>query len=355
MYGRSAGAHADIVIDLISASIGGEIQDVSDEFFAPASSLLCPAAPIQKLNTYVSTGAWYDGWETRRHNNKPADTCLVKLGVKAGKVMGVEIDTAFFNGNHPEAVMVEGCLVPEGQSPSDETKWSTILPKTSTRPSARHAWLIEDDADKQAGTVSHVRLHMYPDGGIARFRLYGRACLPQTNTAETGGEIDSVDLASCLLGGRVVAVSNERFGRASNLLLPGRGPDMGDGWETARSRDSEHEDWAIIRLACPGILHSFVVDTKDFKGNFPREVRLEAIAWAEREDDPNEDEKDWIKQGKLQGVADTELMLLVDRDMKRPKSPPMTHVKVVMVPDGGIKRVRVIGSRAREAIVNRDL
>jgi len=112
---------------------------------------------------------------------------------------------------------------------------------------------------------------MYPDGGIARFRLFGVVVpvFPEDPSA-------IIDLAHVANGGLAVAFSDQHFGRASNLLLPGRGVDMGDGWETKRSRGGEHTDWVIVKLGTQGIIEKAIIDTAHFKGNFPQYAKLEA-------------------------------------------------------------------------------
>jgi allantoicase len=189
----------------------------------------------------VETGAWYDGWETRRHNPAPADWVIIKLGVPSGKVHGVEIDTAFFNGNHAPAISVEGVFL-EGSRPDENTVWETILPKQECGPSQRHIWRLPAPTEN---AYSHVRLNMYPDGGIARFRLFGNVVPVWPDDHES-----IVDLAHVANGGLAVSCSDQHFGTRHNLLLPGRGKDMGDGWETARSRQPGHVDWVVIKLVC---------------------------------------------------------------------------------------------------------
>lgn len=61
-------------------------------------------------------------------------------------------------------------------------------------------------------------------------------------------ENELIDLAHVFAGGRVISVSDQHYGKGSNLLLPGRGKDMGDGWETKRSREAGHKDWVLVRL-----------------------------------------------------------------------------------------------------------
>ncbi|KAF3766111.1 Allantoicase [Cryphonectria parasitica EP155] len=327
-------------IDLISAALGGKVLGFSDEWFAEAANLLTPTPPIRQPGKMVFTGAWYDGWETRRHNQAPFDWVVIRLGVASGTVSGVEVDTAFFSGNHAPHISVEGCFRPDPADDDevlswggDRGSWETILGIRECGPSQRFAWRLDNPSDKR---YTHVRLNMYPDGGIARFRLFGHAVpvFPE--------DPDAVfDLAAAQNGGVAVSCSDQHFGTKDNLLLPGRGKDMGDGWETARSRQKGHVDWAIVRLGAPGLVQRFIVDTAHFRGNFPQKVRLDAIGW-DGEGEPPADAPAWeqvVEASKTGPDQEHEFASAVqDR--------PFTHVKLTMIPDGGVKRLRVFAKRA---------
>lgn len=223
---------------MVNSALGGSIESFSDEFFAAASNLLTPGAPIRRAGHFVATGAWYDGWETRRHNSQAADWVIVKLGVPSGIVHGVEVDTAFFSGNHAPAVSVEGAFAPAGVDA--DTVWESVLDTQPCGPSQRHVWRLDAPSST---AYSHVRLNMFPDGGIARFRLLGTVVPVWPDDPQA-----IVDLAHVANGGLAVSCSDQHFGVKGNLLLPGRGVDMGDGWETARSREPGHVDWVVVKL-----------------------------------------------------------------------------------------------------------
>ncbi|AEO61646.1 hypothetical protein MYCTH_2113541 [Thermothelomyces thermophilus ATCC 42464] len=324
-------------IDLVSQSLGGKVLGFSDEWFADAANLINPAAPIRQVGKYVHTGAWYDGWETRRHNPEPFDWVVIRLGVASGTVEGVEVDTAFFSGNHAPAISVEGCFSQNDDEvlswKGTRGGWETILGIQECGPSQRFGWKLDNPTKKQ---YTHVRLNMYPDGGIARFRLFGHAVpvFPEDKEA-------IFDLAAAQNGGVAVSCNDQHFGTAANLILPGRGKDMGDGWETARSRTKGHFDWAIIRLGAPGYIQSFLVDTAHFRGNYPQQVRLEAIEW-NGDSEPPADAEGWVNMAEpIKCGPDAEHpaeSLVKDR--------PFTHAKLIMIPDGGVKRLRVFGKRA---------
>lgn len=321
----------------MSAPLGAKVLAFSDQWFAEAANLLKPTAPVSQPGKMVFTGAWYDGWETRRHNAEPFDWVVIRLGVASGTVEGVEVDTAFFTGNYAPAISVEGCFSPDDDDQvvswgGGRGRWETILGVRACGPSRRFAWRLDAPSAKQ---YTHVRLNMYPDGGIARFRLYGHAVPVFPPDADA-----VVDLASAQNGGVAVSCSDQHFGARHNLLLPGRGADMGDGWETARSRARGHVDWAIVKLGARGRIQSFVVDTAHFRGNFPQKVAIYALA-GEGGGDPDAAASGWrevVAPSKMGPDQEHELPC-ADRDTV------FTHVKLVMIPDGGVKRLRVYGKR----------
>ncbi|KAK2882685.1 hypothetical protein FQN49_000117 [Arthroderma sp. PD_2] len=337
--------------NLASSGLNSTVLACSDEYFAAASNLLTPGPPIHKPGYFVHTGAWYDGWETRRHNPAEYDWALVKLGVGSGIIEGIEIDTAYFVGNYGENVVVEGAYLPaaEPESASSEqemisdsySKWVTILPLQPCGPSVRQAWRLL----KPTGPLTHIRVRMYPDGGFSRLRLYGHALPPSLpSTQDQSPPIE--ELSSALMGGLALSASNQHFTPISNLLLPGRGKDMGDGWETARSRERGHVDWAIVKLGLPGSAVKVVVDTKDFRGNFPRAVRVDSIDWKEEENsEPPFDHAGWIElvKGEQACKADTEHVYEGENLFAGHNT---THVKLTLIPDGGVKRFRIFGHRA---------
>lgn len=290
---------------------------------------------------FTYAGAWYDGWETRRHNTEEFDWVIIRLGVASGRVKGVEIDTAFFNGNQAPEIAVDGVYNDDAREKDvlakDFQGWTRILGKQECGPSQRHGWLLPE-ATKQAYT--HVRLCMYPDGGIARFRLYGIAVpiFPQ--------DINAVfDLAATVNGGVAVACSDQHFGTKDNLLLPGRGVDMGDGWETKRSR-GDHVDWVIVRLGVPGSIEKVVVDTAHFRGNFPQKVRIFAAAPGENVPAHDEDGA-WKEILEAQKCGpDKEHEFGADVLTCGKGEDVFGFVKMVIIPDGGVKRIRVFGRRA---------
>ena len=348
---------------LTTEVLNATIVSFSNEYFASASNLLTPGPPIRKPGYFVHTGAWYDGWETRRHNPNPFDWVIVKLGC-VGTIEAIEVDTAHFNGNEAPEIAVDACFLTEeqiggsGVDKEDFTGWKEVLPLQPCGPSIRQAWWVRGPGIT-GEHVTHLRLKMYPDGGIARFRVYGSVVpppLPET-VMKSGAERPQEDLASALNGGVAIACSDQHFGGKNYLILPGRGKDMGDGWETARSRTPGHVDWVICRLGLKGrVIEKVVVDTKDFRGNFPRGVRVEALSMESAkaamgmEDEPRENDKRWVDLvlGEKACQADAEHVFEGD-DLVQPRALEgrvWTHVKMTIIPDGGVKRIRIFGRRA---------
>lgn len=326
--------------DLVSKPLGSNILSFSDEWFAAAENLTTKTAPVRKPGVFTHAGAWYDGWETRRHNEEEYDWVVIKLGVASGRVKGVEIDTAFFNGNHAPEIAVQAVFDPDASDEQIKSKasgdWETVLDKQECGPSQRQAWLLSQTTEK---AYTHVRLLMYPDGGIARFRLYGEVVpvFPQDANAV-------LDLAATVNGGVAVSCSDQHFGTKDNLLLPGRGVDMGDGWETKRTR-GQHVDWVIARLGATGEIASVTVDTAHFRGNFPKEVQIFAIF---SKSEPRSDDAGWVEILSPQRTGPDKEHEYGSSVLQAVQGRAYNYVKMVIIPDGGVKRLRVFGKRASQ-------
>ncbi|KDN53484.1 Allantoicase [Tilletiaria anomala UBC 951] len=352
--------------EVSSVALGGHVLSCSDEWFAPASDLL-KVPPAQSMKgQFGPAGALFDGWETRRHNSQPYDWVILRLGPKAGAfIKGFDVDTANFNGNEAPEVQIYAIAIPPDEEAKSEAlkdtdpRWECVLPKTPCGPSSRHLFVL---TSPPATHFTHIKLHMIPDGGIARFRVYGNIPPPPLGlgfsehaTPETAdAALNVVDLAHVMNGGRVVYTSDQHFGVGANLLLPGRGKDMGDGWETKRSRSPGHKDFVVIKLGEAGLLNYAEIDTAHFLGNFPESVELHAChvgdsmeEWPVTAGQGEEGEKEsgiqWtlIAPRAKMGPGKQHFLPLQAVEGK-----PYTHVKVTMHPDGGIKRVRIVGRRA---------
>ncbi|KAH9892562.1 allantoicase [Cubamyces lactineus] len=318
-------------IELSSVALGGKVVSVSDEFFAEAFHLLLVEPAPSLKGQFGPKGALFSGWETRRHN--PAyDWCIIKLGT-TGSISGFDIDTSHFNGNEAPQASVDVLFSADDSAPQvDDPRWEELLPKVNLGPSSRHLFTVPPSKG-----VNYVKLNMYPDGGIARFRVYGLVApiFPSATAIE-------FDLAHVFSGGRVVYTSDQHFGVGSNLILPGRGKDMGDGWETKRSRQPGHKDWAIIKLGDAGYLSQAEIDTAHFMGNFPESCEMHALHTSDLvPSDVPEDRWTLILPRTKLGPHRRHFFQL-----ENVAHAAYTHVKITIYPDGGIKRVRVLGRRA---------
>ena len=321
------------LVDLASERLGGAVLFANDEFFAPKENLLKPGAPVFVEGKYTERGKWMDGWESARRRTPGFDWCLVRLGA-AGRVRGVEVDTAHFKGNYPESCSLDACAAgPDadvGQLLSGETAWAEILPPSPLRGDSRN--LFEVGAE---GRFTHLRLKIYPDGGVARLRVYGEAAPDFGRLRRAGGW---VDLAAVEHGGLVLATSDEFFGHRHNLIMPGRARDMSDGWETKRRRGPGH-DWAVVKLGAAGRARRVEVDTAHFKGNFPESCSLEACrADADVRDEASLAALPWrevLPRTRLQAHT----RHFYEEELK--ESGAVTHLRFNIYPDGGVSRLRV--------------
>ena len=324
---------ATLYTDLLNERVGGKALACSDEWFAGCANLVLNSAPVFKEGHFVSTGQWMDGWESRRSfgraqrrgGNPDYDWCVLRLGIP-GRIRGVDIDTSHFRGNAPEYAALEAACV-EGDL-DDAVVWVEILEKSATQAHSANVFAIDN---QQVWT--HVRLKIYPDGGVARLRVYGEGEVNRDNFVD--GEL--LDLASVMNGGRGLTCSDMFYSSPSNLLMPEKGANMGDGWETRRRRDDSN-DWCVIRLGVPGCIRKVIVDTAHFKGNFPDSFSLEATHCA----GDDLDSARWqpvIAQTPLH--ADQEHLFI--RQIEVPETAQFTHVRLNIYPDGGISRLRVFG------------
>ena len=320
-------------IDLASERVGGRAIKCSDEWFANCSNLVKPGRGVFKEGYFVDSGQWMDGWESRRsygrswriNSGEDCDWCVIRLGI-AGIIRAFDIDTNFFRGNAPETISIEAANI-NGDETGD-THWTEILAKSVVQAHSQN--LFECQSTKE---WTHVRLKIFPDGGVARFRVYGEPQLRQDRFIK--GEL--IDLASVLNGGRGIGASDMFFSSPSNLIMPNRGLNMGDGWETKRRRDNQH-DWAIIKLGIPGTIRKVIIDTAHFKGNYPDQFILQAA----HSDKPNANDINWqtiIDKTSLR--ADHEHLFI--QQLLCAENTEFTHVKLNIYPDGGISRLRILG------------
>lgn len=322
------------LIDLAGEKLGGAVLFANDDFFAPKENLLKPAAPVWIEGKYTDLGKWMDGWETRRRRSprleEDFDWCVIRLGL-TGIIKGVVVDTAFFRGNFPSHCSIEACAVDASPDVEKllgaETEWFEILPVSALEGDSQNRFTINYDS-----RVTHLRLKIYPDGGVARLRVFGEV-LPDWKALKKRDS--EIDLAAVEHGGTVLDASDMFFGHKHNLIMPGRGANMSDGWETKRRR-SEGYDWCVVKLGTAGNIRRVEVDTSHFKGNYPESCSIE-VCRAENENLENVSWRELLSNSKLQ--AHTRHVFVDEIN----DCGAITHARFNIYPDGGVSRLRLFG------------
>ncbi len=316
-------------INLADARLGTQAIYVSDDWFAEVNRMLQPEEPVWKEGVFDDNGKWMDGWESRRKRCEGYDYAVIRLGVP-GVIKGVDIDTRYFTGNYPPSASLEACYCPEGD-PAQGAEWVELLQSVSLQGDSHHLHAIHSERP-----WTHLRFNIYPDGGVARLRVYGTPYRDWSTQA--AGEL--VDLAAALNGGRALACSDEHFGRMGNILNPGRGVNMGDGWETARRR-TPGNDWVIVALGHPGRIRQAVVDTLHFKGNYTDSCSIQGAYVRGGTDEQIETQslfwKELLPSQKLEMHSEHHFAAELN-DLG-----PITHVRLNIFPDGGVSRLRLLG------------
>ncbi len=308
--------------DLASRAFGGGVVYANDEFFAAADHLVLPSEPGHAPKTFDHKGQVYDGWETRRRRSPGHDFAILRLGAP-GVIHGVDVDTAFFTGNYPPHASIEATVLPGYPGPAElaEAEWVEILQVQELKGDSSNLFPISDSR-----RFTHVRLNIYPDGGVARLRVHGEvvpdpALLPKV-----------FDVAAAEFGGKVVDCSNMFYGHPQRMLMPGLAQNMGDGWETSRRRDTAN-DWVLVQLAAPARLRLVDLDTSHFKGNAPGWAALTGIT-------AEGDQIELLPKTALRPDTPHRFPLL--------KGPQVTHARLDIFPDGGMARLRLHGRADRD-------
>ena len=317
------------LIDLASEVLGGKGLEANDEFFARKEGLISTRDPIFKPDEYTDRGKWMDGWETRRRRSPGHDWCILQLAVP-GVIRGVDVDTSHFIGNHPPHISIEAAQAADVR----EWDWTEIIPKTP----------IDENSHNYLSVASeecweYVRLNIYPDGGVARLRVFGTV-VPETSAEADSGAGGDVELSAIRNGGRVVACSDQHFGSVGNLLLPDAPENMGGGWETKRRRGPGH-DWVILQLGSVGILTRMELDTTHFKGNYPDRCSMDGCL---DYDEAKSEDTNWsevLPEQKLRPDSSHSFTDFVEEG-------PFSHVRMNIIPDGGVARVRIFGRNPAE-------
>jgi allantoicase len=316
--------------DLASRRVGGSVVAANDELFACRENLIKPEPPAFARNTFGHRGQVYDGWETRRRREPGHDWAIVRLGI-AGVVRGIVVDTAFFTGNYPPQVSIEGAAVEGYPSPAEleQAEWTPLTPRSACAGDAVNPFAVHVPQ-----RFTHVRLCLYPDGGVARLRVHGEPVAdPRLLSAGT------IDLVALENGGAVVGCSDMFYSSPANLIVGGPARVMSEGWETARRRD-DGNDWVEFRLGGPGIVRFAELDTSCFVGNAPgwASLRGRDARKADLGDRPA-----WVELlSRMRLQPDTRHRFRLDGAHE------ITHARLDVYPDGGMARVRLWGDVTAE-------
>nr|WP_245197560.1 allantoicase [Jiella mangrovi] len=317
-------------VDLAQPRLGTAVTFASDDFFADKSRMIDPAPPVFYPDRFDDHGKWMDGWESRRKRTPGHDHAVIRLGQR-GTIAAIDIDTSFFTGNFPPEARVEAA---DTLDEPGEADWTEIVPRSALRGDSHNLFIVEAFAP-----MRWLRLNIYPDGGVARLRVYGTIAKDWSLI----GPDETVDLVAMENGGTAVAWNDAHYGHPANLLAPGRAPVMADGWETARRRVAGN-DWCVLKLGTAGKIERIAIDTNHFKGNFPDRFTLRAghLGDVTAQDAIDAASRDWpliVEESKLKAHH-------VEKFAAAPLDQPVTHVRLDIFPDGGVSRLRIWGKKA---------
>ena len=312
------------LLNIAAEKLGARTLSCSDDFFAEKENLIKPGRGVFITDKYTDRGKWMDGWESRRKRTPGHDWCIVQLA-ETSVIKGIDIDTNYFLGNHPPHCSIEACRL--ANENVDTAHWVEIISKSPLDPGSHNFVEIENEE-----FWTHVRLNIYPDGGVARLKVYGEV----KKNWQSIKDDELVDLVAAINGGKSLACNDMFFSHMDNLIMPGKGENMGDGWETKRNRTPSNRDWVIIRMAHAGIVKKILIDTKHFKGNYPDTCSVDGCY--SESDNPSEMKWESILP-KVKLGPDQEHMY----EQEILKNNTCTHLRLNIFPDGGISRFRVFG------------
>ena len=316
------------LIDLAQPRLGSKVIFKTDDFFASANRIINPSPAVFKEGLFDKNGKWMDGWESRRKRTSGHDFLIIKLG-KSGSINKVDVDTSHFNGNQPSMISLEGCY--SKSKNIKDLKWKTLIGKKKTKANSHHIF-----KSSSKSIFTHIKLNIFPDGGVARLRLYGSISKENNKFGNK-----TINLASLLNGASVIACNNEHFGKAENILAPGKAKNMGDGWETRRRRDKGF-DWLILNPINGKKIDKIEISTHHFKGNFPSHCSLQA-AFVPNKKSSSSIIKSSVKWKFLLNkvnLSANKTHVFKNILMKNDK---INFIKINIFPDGGISRFKIFG------------
>ncbi|MDC1177997.1 allantoicase [Candidatus Pelagibacter sp.] len=316
------------LIDLAQPRLGSKVIFKTDDFFASANRIIDPSSPVFKEGLFNKNGKWMDGWESRRKRTPGHDYLIIKLG-KPGSISKVNVDTSHFNGNQPSMISIDACNSKSNNIKS--FKWKNLVSKKKTKANSHHIFKTSSKS-----VFTHIKLNIFPDGGVARLRLYGSISKENNNFGKK-----TINLASLLDGASVVACNNEHFGKAENILAPGKAKNMGDGWETRRRRDKGF-DWLILNSIDGEMIDKIEISTHHFKGNFPSHCSLQAAYIPTKKSSSSivNSSNNWKTLMNKTTLKANKTHTFKNTLMKKNK---INFIKINIFPDGGISRFRIFG------------
>jgi allantoicase len=315
------------LIDLAQPRLGTKVIYKTDDFFASANRIISPTEPVFKVGVFDKHGKWMDGWESRRKRTAGHDFIIIKLG-KPGTIKKVDVDTSHFNGNQPAMISIEGAN--SNSNKINQLNWQPLLSKKKTKANSHHYFSVNSNK-----VFTHIKFNIFPDGGVARLRLYGS--IAKSSKLKN----KKINLASLLDGSSVIACNNEHFGKAENILAPGKAKNMGDGWETRRRRDKGF-DWLILNSLDGKEIDKIEISTHHFKGNFPSHCSLQ-VAYLPNSKNSKQIVKSstkWKYLLKNAKLSANKVHVFKNNLMKKDK---INFIKINIFPDGGISRFRIYG------------
>jgi allantoicase len=316
------------LIDLAQPRLGSKVIFKTDDFFASANRIIDPLPAVFKEGLFDKNGKWMDGWESRRKRTSGYDFLIIKLG-KPGSIDKVDVDTSHFNGNQPSMISLEGCY--SKSNSIKNFKWKTFIGKKKTKANSHHIF-----KSSSKSIFTHIKLNIFPDGGVARLRLYGNISKENNNLKNK-----KINLTSLLNGASVIACNNEHFGKAENILAPGKAKNMGDGWETRRRRDKGF-DWLILNSIKGDKIDKIEISTHHFKGNYPSHCSLQAayIPGKKSSSAIVKSSNKWKFLLSKTNLSANKTHKFINKLMKNNK---INFIKINIFPDGGISRFKIFG------------
>ena len=322
------------LVNLASPRLGAKTLSCSDDFFAPMERILQDGEPVFIADKFDDHGKWMDGWESRRRRGGGFDHLVIQLGTR-GIIRGVDIDTRYFTGNYPPKASIEVADGGHSNQPG-ALAWRELLSETPLGPDCHHYVSISDPEPS-----THLRLNIFPDGGVARLRVYGEPLPDWTRLSiEEIAELSAIEN-----GGRIAGFNNAHYGNPWVILTAGRGMNMGDGWETRRRREPGN-DWILVRLGIPGVIEHLEIDTAHFKGNYPDQCSVQAALV----NDLNDEDLIKTASGWPDLLPPTKMEMdhqhFFESDSLKELG-AVNCLRLNIFPDGGISRFRAFGKPQR--------